>query len=411
MSGFSCPLRVVALSAPLLVCLLSGCGPSDEGYPKNLRYPPRSDALVINRPSSEPVSPDPPGKLDEPGAGSALGNLPGAKTLDPRKVPREQQTELKAALEKRFGTPRNPLVGVELEGADQPAKDFVATLDDPMLYDGSILYRRHCLHCHGLAGDGRGPTGPWVNPHPRDYRQGIFKFISTGLDVTGRKPRRADLYRTIQRGIDGTSMPSFGLLSDEEINKLVSYVIHLSLRGEVEYNALKALLESTVEDVDARVEELAQIFLGYWAASNTGKANEAPPYPYKDEDKGELHKSIVRGYRIFTNPQGDASCIKCHADFGRQVPFRYDDWGTLVRPANLTASVYRGGRRPVDLYWRISGGIPPSGMPGTKLTGPEYWDLVNFVRALPYPQMLPEEVRNKIYIEDRNKPESHASAR
>ena len=45
--------------------------------------------------------------------------------------------------------------------------------------------------------------------------------------------------------------------------------------------------------------------------------------------------------------------------------FRYDEWGTLVRPMNLTTGVYRGGRRPIDLYWRIKGGIEPSGMPKT----------------------------------------------
>ena len=38
------------------------------------------------------------------------------------------------------------------------------------LAEGSKLYRQHCLHCHGLEGNGRGPTGYWVNPPPRDYR-------------------------------------------------------------------------------------------------------------------------------------------------------------------------------------------------------------------------------------------------
>jgi hypothetical protein len=27
----------------------------------------------------------------------------------------------------------------------------------------------------------------------------------------------------------------------------------------------------------------------------------------------------------------------------------------------------------------------------------QVWDLVNFVQALPYPKMLPEEIRDKIY--------------
>ena len=79
-----------------------------------------------------------------------------------------------------------------------------------------------------------------------------------------------------------------------------------------------------------------------------------------------------------------------------------------MRPANLTAGVYRGGRRPIDLYWRVRGGIDPSQMPRADFDdktankaqwgeADPYWDLVNFVQALPYPQMLPKEIRDEIY--------------
>ena len=56
---------------------------------------------------------------------------------------------------------------------------------------GSKHFRLHCLHCHGLTGDGRGPSGKWLNPHPRDYRQGLFKFqsVNQAADGTIRPPR------------------------------------------------------------------------------------------------------------------------------------------------------------------------------------------------------------------------------
>src|SRR5579871_3796418 len=47
------------------------------------------------------------------------------------------------------------------------------------LQEGRNLYMRHCLHCHGVSGDGDGPTAQYLNPRPRDYRQGVFKFTST----------------------------------------------------------------------------------------------------------------------------------------------------------------------------------------------------------------------------------------
>jgi mono/diheme cytochrome c family protein len=81
-----------------------------------------------------------------------------------------------------------------------------------------------------------------------------------------------------------------------------------------------------------------------------------------------------------------------------------------VRPANLTAGVYRGGRRPIDLYWRLRGGIPPSGMPAlADLSDAELWDVVAFLQALPYPEGgehgLPPSVREKVYPAPKAAPE------
>ena len=61
------------------------------------------------------------------------------------------------------------------------------------------------------------------------------------------------------------------------------------------------------------------------------------------------------------------------------------------RPANLNRGVYKGGRRPIDLYWRIAKGINGAKMPAHYPTiEPErIWDLVNFVLELPYePKLL-----------------------
>ena len=122
----------------------------------------------------------------------------------------------------------------------------------------------------------------------------------------------------------------------------------------------------------------------------------------------EMRDSIERGYGLFVrkNPEGNkkaAGCLGCHTDFGRQSGYMYDDWGTLVRPRDLTRGLYRGGRRPVDIYYRIHSGIVPSKMPTQPAeiaSDPKaMWDLVNFVRALPYPAMLPDNVRQKVYGE------------
>jgi mono/diheme cytochrome c family protein len=99
------------------------------------------------------------------------------------------------------------------------------------LKTGRNLYMQHCIHCHGVTGDGNGPTAKFLNPRPRDYRQGKFKFTST---ISGLKPSRDDLRRILQQGVAGTSMPSFVLLKDDELSALVEYVRWLSIRGEYE---------------------------------------------------------------------------------------------------------------------------------------------------------------------------------
>lgn len=71
---------------------------------------------------------------------------------------------------------------------------------------------------------------------------------------------------------------------------------------------------------------------------------------------------------------------------------KLDDWGNPLRPANLNRGVYKGGRRPLDIYWRIAKGITgaqmPSHYPGL-INEKQVWDLVNFVLALPYePELL-----------------------
>lgn len=408
-------VRVLILALPCLAPLLSGC--DNEAYPSDLKYPLRADPIVVKQPGVELFETTGPGQLDKH-IDSFKDN---EEIIRPKNIDAKDQAELDKALRAIFGTPADPIVKLEDEAAQGQLKELKLdgkTEDgkETILQAGSRIYRRHCMHCHGVTGDGRGPTGPWVSPHPRDYRQGKFKFVSTS--AAARKPRREDIHRTLERGIEGTSMPSFSLLTEEEKEHLISYVMHLSLRGEVEMNTMTVLLKKESlegDSISAHVPSLAVTFVDQWATANKAVL-EPSAYPYAPGDKEQLTQSIRRGYELFVDTKGSASCIKCHTDFGRQVNFRYDDWGTLVRPANLTAGVYRGGRRPLDLYWRIKGGIPPSGMPGADLQidnnkkTDQYWDVVNFVQALPYPGMLPADIRAKIYgATHSDKPEEHAA--
>jgi mono/diheme cytochrome c family protein len=376
-----------ALLGCLVVLVLSGC--ESEGYPEHLTYPQRTDPLVDR---TETVSKDAPG-YDLPGEYPGLiyygmSDAERAKLLvDPSKLTAQQSQQLATALGKRFGAPAHPTVA----GLDTEVVQELKLDDEKLLARGSELYRHQCLHCHGLTGDGRGPTSGWVHPHPRDYRQGVFKFTSSSQAEGPRKPRREDLLRTLREGIDGTSMPSFRLLPESDLEALISYVIHLSLRGQVEYQVMLVTAKGDDTPIEEQVEDTAKLLAGFW---QQGQKSLIQPGPYNTNGEEELKASIQRGFALFSRAQAEGSlksagCLACHLDFGRQSGYKYDYWGNVVRPADLTTGLYRGGRRPIDLYWRIHSGVNGVTMPASSssLEPQEIWDIVNFLEILPYPKM------------------------
>ena len=449
MSGGSCAVRrrVAAwpwlLLAGLAVSAISGCA---DGYPDDLKYPLRTDLLSLEG-RGENNDLTPPG-IDSPGpkGWSALldtyrSSAKGKKNiLDPHDLSGKLRSDLDTLLNEYFGTPAKPKV--KTVGDDDAEKAEALKLDADTLAAGSKLYRRQCLHCHGVSGDGRGPTGYWINPHPRDYRSGIFKFMSSKAGgIMTRRPRRADLVRVMRQGIDGSAMPAFELLSQDELEQLASYVIHLSMRGEMEFAVLQAALTATPSPksgadftssdrtLDEEASSLSEYFklkqpfiLKIWAQSQKDPMSPKPDYEKYLKSRREnaamtedkVHAQNVRkGFTYFQT----VGCLACHLDYGRKRNYKWEVWGTVTRAADLTLGIYRGGRRPIDIYYRIRGGIDSCGMPAVEdtilsteeqnspnrleLIDERIWDLVEFVIALPYPAMLDNAgIKDKIYPGD-----------
>ncbi|MBX7105954.1 MAG: cytochrome c [Gemmataceae bacterium] len=459
-----------------------GCG-TEDAYPVTLQYPVRSDLMLKAIPKVQPTRFNYPGQLPldflatlptriDPSQQARVidyatvdlrvkngslklddnekGLLEESKSniLDPRNLHPAEKAKIGEVLQQLFGTPAAPIVKVKSDKEPMGVAPEVVSglqLDPATLKDGSRLYRKHCLHCHGLEGNGRGPTGAWVNPHPRDYRQGVFKFTSSTQDLGERKPRRDDLMHVLVHGIEGSSMPSFAMYDRADLDKIVSYVIHLSLRGDVEFFVMSQWLQSpsklvnppTAEEIEATrasmiaegkkadevqsaineikekmkaptedqiKEALAALsgsfgeavdgFSSRWVAAQSA-AITPDPYPYPDTEEAFL-ESASRGATLFTT--GTASCVSCHKNYGREAPYYFDAWGTVVRPRNLVDGYYRGGRRPIDMYYRVWSGINGAGMASyDKELRPndqdkakkvdKIWDLVNFMQALHYPDL------------------------
>ncbi|MCL6502097.1 MAG: cytochrome c [Pirellulales bacterium] len=275
------------------------------------------------------------------------------------------QRAIRRHLAERCGTPQAP----RLLGQDD--------LDPQHLRLGARVYQRQCAACHGMTGDGAGPVAEIMNPRPRDYRKGVFKFISTPY---GSKPLRDDLVRTIRVGVRGTSMPSFHLLPDAELQAVVDYVLALTHRGELE---LRLAIEAENEgEIDPEIlPDLVAEVLEPWQAARTQvivPPIAEPPY---------TRDSVYLGKQAFLTEK--AGCFKCHGADGtgrtseNEQGF-VDTWGQRTKAADLTSGLFRGGAEPVDIYRRIAGGVNGTPMPSyhQALSGqPEtIWHLVHYVQ-------------------------------
>lgn len=349
--------------------------------------------------------------------------------------------ETQVALQRFFGTPDEPklpeVVTEDDEYASLVSLEKVQKAAGPPTEAGQGLYRQHCSTCHGIVGNGRGTTAALLDPYPRDYRMGKFKFKDT---TRSAKPLREDIAYAIKHGVSGTAMKPIPELTDEDIDALVDYVIFLSWRGEFERSMLmeggeiafeegETLFNDASEDFEEQLEfaqdTVLEIADSWLEAEDRIKDVPDPgdiPVPATIEElraglaaEGDtpLKASVARGQEVFASEV--AACAKCHGPQGRgDGPQQdYDDWtkewtarigidptdadaqvpliarGALpprkIVPRDFREGLFRGGPEPERIYRRIAAGIDGTPMPAATLPPEDIWHLVNFVRSLAEP--------------------------
>jgi mono/diheme cytochrome c family protein len=150
-----------------------------------------------------------------------------------------------------------------------------------------------------------------------------------------------------------------------------------------------------------------------------------------DFDEVELAKSIKRGRDHYF---GAGQCFTCHgtSQLGDERTDDYDDWtkefydwtkkdeqqatrlkeylalGSFkprnILPRDMRQGVYRGGRRPVDLFRRVRNGIDGTPMPAAKpeaVNDDGVWDLVNYVQSVPF-EALSRPIEGVPYSRERH---------
>lgn len=90
---------------------------------------------------------------------------------------------------------------------------------------GKPVFETNCASCHGTSGKGDGPVGAALNPKPRDFSTGQFKFDA---DKDGKPGTDADLKLVIKTGAAAYGgsplMAPWGQLSDADLDNVIAHI-------------------------------------------------------------------------------------------------------------------------------------------------------------------------------------------
>lgn len=224
---------------------------------------------------------------------------------------------------------------------------------------GKELYRRFCIGCHGVNGDGKGVSaidvqGPLGDPLPRNFTLGLFKCRST---PTGSLPLDRDIYDTITRGIYTTYMPNWSALTPQNRADLVAYV---------------------------------KTFSDRFKTDEPEKAIVIPP------ETPDTLDSVKRGEQLY---QKTLKCFECHGTKGHgdgpSASTLRDNLGNPIKPfAFADGTRFKCGSSDRDLYQIFMTGLDGTPMPSWAdyLDANQAWDLVHYLRSL---MVLYEEPKSK----------------
>jgi len=243
----------------------------------------------------------------------------------------------------------------EIGTSIDPSSSMASTPE--LLAEGQRAYDKHCLACHGEAGDGQGEAAYLLYPKPRDFTRGQYRLVSSWDGI----PTDEDLFRTISRGMPGSAMPSWGHLPEFTRWGLLHYIKGFSTQSL---------------EIPAPEDPAKQYALG----KGVIRVTEAPAFTPDGEQRAqELYA------------QG---CAPCHGATGRGDGRReqFDSKGRPTQPRDLTAGIFKGSYEPAEIYRRIVAGLPGSPMPSNPyLFGDDAWHLTNLVLG-----MSSDEQREKV---------------
>ena len=88
-----------------------------------------------------------------------------------------------------------------------------------------VFMATNCQSCHGMTGKGDGPVAAALDPKPRDYTVGDFKFDANGDGKPGSDEDLALVIKNGAAGYGGSAMMMPNpTLTDDQIAQIIAYI-------------------------------------------------------------------------------------------------------------------------------------------------------------------------------------------
>ncbi|MFL5784058.1 MAG: c-type cytochrome [Bacteriovoracaceae bacterium] len=239
-------------------------------------------------------------------------------------------------------------------------------VDADTLNLGYTTYVEYCIQCHGMKGEGNGPSSKGLLPPPRNFTQGLYKFPYVPY---GELPHDEDFARIIRGGLKGTAMLPWDI-SDERLNAVIQYI--------------KTFAPQAWEGADKVPGTKLEIAADPW-----GEAKKA--------------QAIERGKRVY---HVTANCIQCHRAYETkanimsyakeakadvsldntlyQLKVQDGEYNYKVLPPDYSYHQLRTINSVNDIVQRAAYGVTGSGMPGFKDVVPDedLWAVAYYVDSI-----------------------------
>lgn len=204
---------------------------------------------------------------------------------------------------------------------------------------GKKIFLQHCATCHGLAGDGNGWDGQYLNPKPFDFR----KLAGQPMDDA----QLSALFAKETFGIRGTAMPSWGEF----------------LPAEQRWDVIKFVIESFAVGKPLKTDQPANVQVAANVLTLSKKEWLAT---------GHLI-SPARGALLYTQ-----YCLTCHGAQGQ------GDGPGMIGNASQAPAAFTASLSHNYIFWRVRDGVPNGVMPPFQWLLPEadLWDITTYVETL-----------------------------